>query len=44
MKSISKLYGVDIVAICDLFEDNVLRSSKVAEEIGNGEKHKNVAD
>jgi len=43
LKSISKLDGVDIVAISDLFEDNVLRSSKVAEEIGNGEKHKNIA-
>tara|TARA_B100001094_G_scaffold107385_1_gene103410 strand:- start:2286 stop:3683 length:1398 start_codon:yes stop_codon:yes gene_type:complete len=43
LKSISKLEGVEVVAISDLFEDNVLRSRKVAEEIGNGERHNNIA-
>ena len=43
VKSISMLEGVEVVAISDLFEDNVLRSRKAAEEIGNGERHNNIA-
>lgn len=43
LKSISKLDGVDVVAISDLFEDNVSRSSNVAKEIGKGERHKSIA-
>ena len=42
LKSISKFDGVEVVGICDLYEDNVLRTSKVAEEIGKGERHKNI--
>ena len=43
VKSISKLEGVEVVAISDLFENNVLKSSKVAEETGREERHKNIA-
>ena len=43
VKSISKLEGVEVVAISDLFENNVLKSSKVAEETGGEERHKNIA-
>ena len=43
LKSISKLEGVEVVAISDLFENNVLKSSKVAEDTGLGERHKNIA-
>lgn len=37
-----KLENTEIVAISDLYEDNVLKWKKVANEIGSGERHKNV--
>ena len=43
LKSIAKLEGVEVVAISDLFEDNVIRSLKVANEIGKGERHNKIA-
>ena len=43
LKSISKLDGVDIVAVSDLYEDNVKTNSKTAKELGKGERHSNIA-
>ena len=43
LSSIAKLDGVEVVAISDLFQDNVLASSALAKEIGNGERHNNIA-
>ena len=43
LSSIAKLDGVEVVAISDLFQDNVLASSVLAKEIGNGERHNNIA-
>ena len=43
LKSISKLDGVDIVAVSDLYEDNVKINSKIAKELGKGERHRNIA-
>ena len=43
LKSISKLDGVDIVAVSDLYEDNVKTNSKIAKELGKGERHSNIA-
>ena len=43
LRSIAKLDGVEVVAISDLYEDNVLRSSKVAHDLGKGEKHNKIA-
>ena len=35
--------GTEIVAICDLYEDLVMRSKKMVEEIGQGSRHTQVA-
>ena len=43
LKSISKLDGVDIVAVSDLYEDNIKTNSKTAKELGKGERHSNIA-
>ena len=43
LKSISKLDGVDIVAVSDLYEDNVKTNSKIAKELGKGERHSKIA-
>ena len=43
LKSISKLDGVDIVAVSDLYEDNVKTNSKIAKELGKGERHIKIA-
>ena len=43
LKSISKLDGVDVVAVSDLYEDNVKINSKIAKELGKGERHRNIA-
>ena len=42
LKSIAKLEGVEVVAISDLFEENVVSSLKVANEIGKGERHNKI--
>ena len=42
LKSIAKLEGVEIVAISDLFMDNIDRSYNIANEIGKGERHKKI--
>ena len=42
LKSISKLDGVDVVAVSDLYEDNVKTNSKIAKELGKGERHSNI--
>jgi len=36
------LEGTEVVGICDLYEDNVMKWKGVAEEIGKGVRHKNV--
>ena len=43
LKSISKLDGVDVVAVSDLYEDNIKINSKIAKELGKGERHRNIA-
>ena len=42
LKSIAKLEGVEIVAISDLFMDNIDRSYNIANEIVKGERHKKI--
>jgi len=39
----ASLEGTEVVAISDLYEDNVQKWQKVAHEIGAGERHKEVA-
>lgn len=39
----ASLEGTEVVAISDLYEDNVQKWQKVAQEIGAGERHKAVA-
>ena len=43
LRSLASLEGVEVVAISDLYEDSCIRSSKVASEIGKGERHNNIA-
>ena len=43
LRSLASLEGVEVVAISDLYEDYCIRSSKVASEIGKGERHNNIA-
>ena len=43
LSSLASLEGVEVVAISDLYEDFCVRSSKVASEIGKGERHNNIA-
>ena len=43
LRSLASLEGVEVVAISDLYEDFCVRSSKVASEIGKGERHNNIA-
>jgi len=43
LRSLASLEGVEIVAISDLYEDNCISKSKIASEIGKGERHKNIA-
>ena len=43
LRSLASLEGVEVVAISDLYEDSCTRSSKVASEIGKGERHNNIA-
>ena len=43
LSSLASLEGVEVVAISDLYEDSCIRSSKVASEIGKGERHNNIA-
>ena len=43
LRSLASLEGVEIVAISDLYEDSCKKSSKVASEIGKGERHNNIA-
>lgn len=43
LKSISKFDGVDVVSVSDLYEDNVKINSKIAKELGKGERHRNIA-
>ncbi len=38
----ANLPGTEVVAISDLFEDNVLKWKKIGEEIGNGTRHQNI--
>ena len=42
LKSIAKLEGVEIVALSDLYEENIERNNKIANDIGNEERHKNI--
>ena len=42
LKSIAKLEGVEIVALSDLYEENIERNNKIANDIGKGERHKNI--
>ena len=43
LRSLASLEGVEVVAISDLYEDSCTRSSKVASEMGKGERHNNIA-
>ncbi|MGY8949710.1 MAG: Gfo/Idh/MocA family protein [Flavobacteriales bacterium] len=43
LRSLASLEGVEIVAISDLYEDSCKKISKVASEIGKGERHDNIA-
>jgi len=42
MKFLAELPNTEVVAISDLYEDNVTKWGRVANEIGKGERHKNV--
>jgi len=42
MKFLAELPGTEVVAISDLYEDNVTKWGDVAKEIGKGERHANV--
>ncbi len=42
MKFSASLEGTEVVAISDLYEDNVDAKTKTAEEIGGGKRHKNI--
>lgn len=43
LRFMSKLEGVEIVAISDLYEDNVQKEYDYCQEIGKGMKHKNIS-
>ncbi len=43
LKFFASLSGTEVVAVCDLYEDNVKKWGAVAKEIGAGSRHKNVA-
>lgn len=43
LRFLSKLDGVEIVAISDLYEDLVMKEVDYCEEVGKGKKHKNIA-
>ena len=43
LKAFSNIEGVEVVAICDLHKDLVESSTKIAKDIGNGDKHLNIA-
>ena len=43
MKFMAALDGTEVVAICDLFEDNVNKWAKVAAETGGEGRHENIA-
>ncbi|MGB5171191.1 MAG: Gfo/Idh/MocA family oxidoreductase [Eudoraea sp.] len=42
LKFAANLDGTEIVAICDLYEDLVLKWSEEAKNIGKGERHQNI--
>ncbi|NRB84209.1 MAG: alpha-N-acetylgalactosaminidase, partial [Winogradskyella sp.] len=42
MKFFAELPGTEVVAISDLYEDNVTKWGTIANEIGKGERHQNV--
>ncbi len=43
LQFLAALEGTEVVAISDLYEDNVKKWSDVAVEAGGGERHKNIA-
>lgn len=43
LKFFASLPGTEVVAICDVYQDLTQKWSKEAEKIGNGERHKKVA-
>ena len=43
LKSFASLEGTEVVAISDLYEDNVLREFKIASEIGDRKRHQNIS-
>jgi predicted dehydrogenase len=43
LKFFASLPGTEVVALCDLYQDLTQKWSKEAEKIGNGIRHKNVA-
>jgi predicted dehydrogenase len=42
LKFLASLDNTEVVAISDLYEDNVKKWEKIANEIGKGERHKNI--
>ena len=42
-KQIAAIEGTEVVAICDLYDDLAKKSFDVCKEIGNNERHKNIA-
>ena len=42
LKFAANLEGTEIVAICDLYEDLVVKWSEEAKNIGKGERHQNI--
>ncbi|MFY0591905.1 Gfo/Idh/MocA family protein [Roseivirga sp.] len=43
LRFLSKLDGTEIVAISDLYEDLVMKEKKYCEEVGQGQRHTNIA-
>ncbi len=43
LKFLAALEGTEVVAISDLYEDNVVKWAKVAAELGKGERHHKIA-
>ena len=42
-KQIAAIEGTEVVAISDLYEDLAKKSSDICKEIGNNERHRNIA-
>ena len=43
LKVLASLENTEVVAISDLYEDNVVRWKKIASDIGKGQRHQNIA-